>query len=808
MNPHTLGALHGYDQDACRVELRFERGLMHIEAPRDGIVRVRGTLRDHFTPPRSWNVVEPTSDLFSSLPIGIADAADALTLSAGLLHLTVNRQDGLVTFTNQAGQSFAQDVAPLIGENGSPGPAHPTDSPVLRIAKAMAADEVYLGFGQRIGLPDRRGRILTNWTSDPTHGHNRSMDNLYQAHPVFMALRPGLAWGLFLNSTWFSRFDVGATKQDTLDILTHGDEFDYYLLYGPTPAEVVERLTDLVGRPALPPLWSLGYHQSRWGYDSSDKALALADRFRQRTIPLDAIHLDIDYMRGYRDFTWDPLRFPDPPALVAALRAQQVRVVTIIDPGVKYDLNAGYAPADQGLAQDVFVRKADGTPFTGYCWPDASLFPDFTRAATRAWWGNCHEGLVEAGVAGIWTDMNEPSIFERPFSEGGGGQLPMPPDTPLGEEGERTAPAEARNAYGLLMCRATYEGLRALRPEQRPWVLTRSGFTGLQRYAVAWMGDNQSWWEHLEASVTQLSSMGLGGVPHVGVDIGGYFENASGELYARWIALGAFYPFMRTHSMIGVVDQEPWAFGPRVEAVARAFIMLRYRLLPYLYTLAQQASRTGEPIFRPLSYEFPDDPATYHLHDQAMVGPHLLIAPICHPGREYRAVYLPRGRWYNFWTGDVVEGPTPCIAYAPLERIPVFVRGGAILPLGNERQSTNEPLSALTLEIYPTGESAWTVIEDDGESFAYQSGAIAETAIGVAANDTDLTVEVAARRGLYQPAPRTLGVRLHIGRRPGAVSLDGEAGEWTWDEGLGVADLAWADDGEAHRVVCTHHGAV
>ncbi|HVA89092.1 MAG TPA: TIM-barrel domain-containing protein, partial [Chloroflexota bacterium] len=559
----------------------------------DGIVRVRVTFRDHVTPPRSWDVVESAPSLSSSPSIDVAYTEHALVLSTALLNLGIARQDGLVTFTNQAGQSFARDVAPLTCENGSPSPARPADSNVLRIAKAMAADEVYLGFGQRIGLPDRRGRIVTNWTSDPTHGHHRGMDNLYQAHPVFLAQRPGLAWGLFLHSTWLSRFDVGATHQDTLEILTHGYELDYYLLYGPSPAEVVERLTGLVGRPALPPLWSLGYHQSRWGYDSAKKALALANGFRDRALPLDAIHLDIDYMRGYRDFTWDPARFPDPPALIAALRAQQVRVVTIIDPGVKYDLDAGYAPADQGLAQDVFVRTADGTPLTGYCWPDAALFPDFTRAATRAWWGACHRDLVEAGVAGIWNDMNEPSIFERPFSEGGGEQVPMPPDTPLGEAGERTTPAEAHNIYGLLMCRATYEGLRALRPDQRPWVLTRSGYTGLQRYAVAWMGDNHSWWEHLEASVTQLAGMGLSGIPHVGVDIGGYFENASGELYARWIALGAFYPFMRTHSMIGVADQEPWAFGPRVEAVARQFINLRYRLLPYLYTLAHLASRTG-----------------------------------------------------------------------------------------------------------------------------------------------------------------------------------------------------------------------
>jgi len=821
MNPLTLGALQSYDPKPDRVLLRFTHGLLLLRAPFEGVIQIRVTYSGAFAPRRSWDIALDEQDRPLTLQTTATD--EALIITAAPLHVTVTRRDGCVSFTDDDGRVFAQDIAPPVYEDapssqheerseacdaGSAAGTLETASPrtAVRVRKAMSPDEVYYGFGQRIGLLDRRGRTLTNWTVDPSHGHNRGMDNLYQAHPVFLALRPTLAWGFFLHSTWCSRFDVGATHPDVLDALTVGNECDYYILYGPTPDAVVEKLTHLTGRPALPPLWSLGFHQSRWGYDSADKVRDLAATFRARGIPLDTIHLDVDYMRGYRDFTWDPDRFPGPAALLHELRAHDVRVVTIIDAGVKEDLGDGYDVADDGMARDAFIRTGDGAPFAGYCWPGLALFPDFTRSDVRAWWGARHASLLDAGVAGIWNDMNEPSIFDRPFTEDAVGQRPMPLQTPQGAEGERTVHAEAHNLYGLLMCRSTYEGLRALRPDERPWILTRSGYTGLQRYAVAWMGDNNSWWEHLEASVAQLASMGLCGLPHVGVDIGGFFESASAELYARWIALGAFYPFMRSHCTREGARQEPWAFGPRVERIARQFIALRYRLLPYLYTLAHQATRTGAPLFRPMMYDFPDDPASYHLHDQVMVGPHLLVAPVCHPGRDHRAVYLPQGKWHDYWTGEATFGPQTVIAAAPLDRIPLYVRGGAALPLGNERLSTSAPLETLTLALYPEGTSAWTLIEDDGTTFDYQRGEIAETTVYMTADDGRVSVEVMARRGDFQPHPRTLAMRLRTAWRPDSVLLDGRSVDWRWDEPEDVVALSWADDGRDHRLECRIDG--
>jgi alpha-glucosidase len=810
------GALRDHSRDERGVDLRFERGRMRLSFPFDGAARVRFTPEQEFYRRRSWDVTPAEEDL-PPAEFSLRQADDSLTLVSPLLRATVAMSDGRVGFEDEAGRSIAQDVSPVgwrdverletdavieeVAESLPQGRARVE----LSATKAIAPDEGYYGFGQRTGLLDRRGRRMTNWTKDPEFGHGPGHDNMYQAHPVFLAVRPGLAWGCFLASTWHSRFDVGRTEWEELGFRTLGGDLDYYIFYGPTPADVVERLTRLTGRPFLPPLWSLGYHQSRWGYVDQDDMREIVREFRERDIPLDALHFDIDYMWGYRDFTWDPERFPDPKGLLSELRAQDVRPVTIVDPGVKYDLYSGYGVAKEGLAEGVFTLNPDGTPYVGYCWPDAALFPDFTRSSTREWWGRQHAGHLDAGVEGIWNDMNEPAIFDRPFSAGFSEQRPMPLDTPHGEGEDRTTHSEAHNLYGLLMTRATHEGLLKLRPERRPWALTRSAYTGVQRYGAAWMGDNNSWWEHLELSLPQLASMGLSGLPHVGVDVGGFFDNASPELYARWVLLGAFYPFMRTHSAVGTNRQEPWSFGPEVEEIARRAIKLRYRLLPYLYTLAHEAHRTGAPLFRPMLYDFPDDIGAHRLHDQVMVGPHLLVAPIYHPGRRHRLVYLPEGVWFDFWTGERHGGPAPVVAHAPLGHIPVYVRGGAALTLGNERRSTAEPLTELTLDVYPAGESEWTLIEDDGETLGYLRGELAETRVSVEERPDGTRVRVEERRGAYQPHPRELALRVHTAAVPASVTLDGEElGDWTWDEARRAIELRWPDDGRAHEV-SVHH---
>jgi len=617
-----------------------------------------------------------------------------------------------------------------------------------------------------------------------------------------------LCWGLYLHSSCYSGFDVGAEREDTLALFTLGGELDYFVFAGPTPAAVVEQLTRLTGRPALPPLWAMGYHQSRWSYASDADVRGVAHGFRSRQIPLDAIHIDIDYMDGFRVFTWGRERFPDPQGTVAALHAEQVRAVTIVDPGVKKDLSGGYAVADEGLAGRHFVHGPDGEPFSGWVWPGESLFPDFCRDATRSWWGEHHAALTELGVDGIWCDMNEPAIVDRPFSERGANDHPIPLASRHGEAGEALH-TETHNLYGHLMARATNEGLARLRPERRPWVLTRSGFVGTQRWAASWMGDNSAWWEHLEMSLPQLASMGLCGSPHVGVDIGGFYDNSSPELFARWFELGTFYPFMRGHKNCRTRVHEPWALGPEVEAIARAAIERRYRLLPYLYTLAHRAHRSGEPIWRPLFYDFPDTPELHQIEDQVMIGPQLMIAPVYQPGVRRRLIELPPGTWYDFHTGAEVtgsHGKRAWIADAPLGTIPILVRGGSILPLGNVRQSTAESLAELTLEVYPDPDAGgrWTLIEDEGEGFGYRDGRLAETDFELERLTPGHLLRISARRGGYDPPPRTLILRLHLPAAPTQVRLDGTtARDWHWDTTHQAIELRLEDDGNPHRLETT-----
>jgi len=686
----------------------------------------------------------------------------------------------------------------------------------LWLEKALHPQEGIYGCGQRFGPLDRRGQRLAHWTTDIHSPGLGVVDGcLYQSHPVLLALRPRLAWGLMLGSNSYSHFDLGAEDAETLGLFTFGGELDYYLFAGPTPAAVVEQITRLTGRPALPPLWAHGYHQSRWGYRSDAEIRGIANEFRSRRIPIDAIHLDIDYMDGFRVFSWDRTRFTNPRATVDALHRQGIRAVTIIDPGVKRERNPprSYPVYEAGLRGDHFIRRSNGEPFAGYVWPGESLFPDFCKTATQCWWGDLHAGLLDAGVDGIWCDMNEPAIADRPFGTPGETALSIPLDTGQGDE-TNIPHLAAHNAYGALMAQATYEGLERLRPARRPWVLTRSARIGAQRWAVSWMGDNASTWEDLRTSLPQLANMGLSGSPQVGVDIGGFFGACDGELFARWIELGAFYPFMRGHAFHGSPPQEPWAFGDSVEAVARTAIERRYRFLPYLYSLSHRAHRSGEPILRPLLYDFPEEPALHAIEDQVMVGPLLMIAPVCEPGVSEREVRLPPGVWYDFHSGgriDPIRGQAPAVdsndrrhrLAAPPGRMPILVRGGSCLTLGPARQSTREPLNELILDAYPDAKTdgGWSLIEDAGDGWGYREGAIAETAFTLAADERGPVLRIGARRGAWRLRPRRLVLRMHLEKPPRQVLLDGTTrSDWQWDQARRAMVIALADGGSGHRL--------
>jgi alpha-glucosidase len=739
--------------------------LLQITLLTSRLVRIRVGATGSFAPRRPWAVAAP-DESFAPPAVTFSEDEALLSVATELLTVRVERATGMLSFVDANGTAFCADVA-----------APAWDANELRLSKSLDPADHCFGFGQRTMRMDRRGRKVVNWTSNPARGHGPGTDPLYIAIPVGMFARPGLAYGFFFNNTWRSSFDLGLSEPNNWSVQAAGGELDYYVAYGPTPAEVLAAFAPLLGSMPMPPAWALGYQQSRWGYKSEAEIRTLMKEFRERQLPCDVIHFDIDYMQGYRVFTWDSERFPAPEQLLSDMRAQGFRAVTIIDPGVKQDEQ--YPVYREGVEQNLFIRRADGSIFYGYVWPDTSAFADFLRPAVRDWWANWQATLVRNGVSGIWNDMNEPALMERPFSQGHstGGTIDL--DASQGDDDNRTTHAEVHNLYGLMMSKASYEGLRRDLHGERPFVLTRSAYAGIQRYAACWMGDNTSWWEHLEISLPQLIGMGLSGVAFVGVDIGGFFDNASPELFARWMQLGAFLPFCRGHSCAGTQPHEPWVFGPEVEAITREYIGLRYSLLPYLYSVFHEAATTGAPIWRPLFYTFPDDEGSYSVQDQVLVGPSILLAPVYRPGAEYRHVYLPQGDWYDWWSGELIsseEGPCHVLEYAPLERMPIYVRAGAIIPRVEGAQHTDDLQNPdLLVELFP-GNGEFELYEDDGSSTAYEGGVFSTTQISQRRDGDQLTVTIGPRTGPYRSGTRRITLRI-AGSEQRLVIEDGGEGQ-------------------------------
>ncbi|HEY7983046.1 MAG TPA: glycoside hydrolase family 31 protein [Ktedonobacterales bacterium] len=766
--PYTwLGDVTAVERVARGVALASGPARVAITALAPGIVRVRLAPDGTPLPRRPWAVDRPAA-AWPDLPLTLREDEDAVELDTGTLRVRVTRRPLRVSFVAATGAVFAADD-PARGcgwrADGAPPPAAAGDAPALVCQKLLPPGEHCYGLGERTGMLDKRGSRYTNWTTD-TWNHGPATDMMYHAIPWLLALRPatGLCYGLYLNNTFRTVFDLGHTDADRYRLEAAGGEMDYFLIHGATPAEVVRGFTELTGRMPLPPRWALGYQQSRWSYATEAEVRAVAAGFRAHDLPGEVIYLDIDYMDGFRDFTWNRASFPQPARLISDLRAQGFRVVPIIDPGIKDEPdNPVY---DSGVAGGHFLRDAQGALAHGHVWPGECVFPDFARAATRVWWAEWHRALIANGVSGIWNDMNEPST--------GGGELPL--DAPAGDDTRPATFAEVHNVYAHLEAQATRAALLASRPDERPFVLTRAGFAGTPRYSAMWTGDNVSSWEHLEMSLPQLSNLGLSGVALCGADIGGFIGNATPELFARWIELGALYPFARGHTVRGSAPHEPWVFGDEVTAIARRYLELRYRLLPYLYTLIERAAATGEPLWRPLVYAYPTDPAVTALHDQVLIGPDLLVAPIWRPGAHSREVYLPAGTWHDYWTGAQHSGPRDILAPAPLGTLPLYARARAIIPSGPALPYSDErPLDDLTLDVYLGGDASEAVgelYEDDGHTFAYQQGAFRRTRYHCQRTAAGATI-TATVEGAYHPAPRALTLRIH-GAAVGSAVLGGQ----------------------------------
>ncbi len=579
----------------------------------------------------------------------------------------------------------------------------------IEVLKALAGDEYIYGLGEETGHLNKRGYRYIMWNTDYPEPHIESLESLYKSIPFFIVLKDNVAYGLFFDNTYKSYFDFGKECSDYIYYGVDNGNLNYYFIYGPTIREVIEKYTYLTGRTPLPPLWSLGYHQCRYSYETGERVREIARNFRERDIPCDVIYLDIDYMDGYRVFTWDKERFPDMEKMISDLREEGFKVVTIIDPGVKKD--KGYPVYDEGLANDYFVTDKDGIPYVNRVWPGLSVFPDFSCTEVREWWAEWQNKLLEIGVAGIWNDMNEPATFDGP----------MPDDVQFWNDGNPTTHAEMHNVYGHLMARASAEGIKNY-TGKRPFVITRACYAGSQKYSSVWTGDNQSFWEHLRLSLPMLMNLGLSGLAFCGIDVGGFSFDCTAELLSRWVQVGCFTPLFRNHSAAYTRDQEPWAFDEKTEEIYRKYVKLRYKLIPYLYDLFREGTVTGLPIIRPLVVHYQDDINTYELNDQFLVGENILVAPVLQQGQLARQVYLPEGQWVDYWTKEVIEGKQYIVREAPLDLCPIYIKKGSLIPNYREMEFVDsENLEELVLDIYP-GNLTYHHYQDDGESFAYEKG--------------------------------------------------------------------------------------
>lgn len=784
----SVGSLAASPPQGYQITFSSPQASVMVTVLAPDLVRVRMTHDGTPGPDYSWAVIKTD---WPETAVEFSGDKNQRVIRTPELEIRAQLSPFRLAFYDRGGRLISKD-APNLGMGW--------DGARVRNWRWMPSDEHYFGLGEKGDHLDKRGHAYVNWNTD-AFGWDATTEPLYDTISFFIGLREGRAYGIFFDNTWRSSFDMGVESPDFYSLGAEGGELNYYFFYGPDPKKVLGRYTELVGRTPLPARWAIGYHQSRYSYYPESRVRFIADSFREHQIPCDALFLDIDYMDGFRVFTWDKSRFPDPARLMADLRKQGFRVVTIVDPGVKVDPN--YWVYQQGLAGGHFVKMPDGKLFVGKVWPGESAFPDFTLEKVRAWWGSLYRGLISDGVSGIWNDMNEPAVFAPSKT--------MSLDAIFDDHGLSSPHAKIHNVYGLLMSRATQEGLLSLRPNERPLVITRATYAGGQRHAAVWTGDNTSSWDHLRLSLPQLLNMGLSGLALVGADIGGFVSSPSPELYTRWLEAGVFYPYSRTHTMVGSRDQEPWSYGNRLTDINRRSIELRYRLLPYLYNAFHAAAETGLPVMRALMLDYPDDPAAIGQEDEFLFGDDLLVAPVINQGERERGVYLPRGTWYDYWTERRATGPAAVSVEAPLDRIPIFVRGGAIIPTQQVVEFVDQaPINPLTFEIYPEGESSRDYYEDDGLSFDYRQGVWLRQQLSVSETLRGVTVKVSAHQGSYTPPARSLVFTIHRQRhRPDRVEVDGSRlEEQTSNKGFERAARGWkyADDQQAVQIKIPDEG--
>lgn len=698
-----------FEQDVDSIFFYTENNvILKITILRDSLIRFRYTTKGYFSKDFSYAIDKTQSHGYNQLDV--IEESTFYMIKTSKVFCKINKKDAKVGIFDIDGFPILEDELGFHWEE-----YYEHGGNIVKMSKQSKDGESFYGLGDKASHLNLKGRRVENWAMDQ-YAFHKDQEPLYKVVPFYIGLHHNKSYGIFFDNTFKTFFDFCHERRNVTSFWAEGGEMNYYFFYGPKMSDVVTTYTHLTGKPELPPMWTLGYHQCKWSYYPESKVKEITSKFRELKIPCDGIYLDIDYMDGFRCFTWNKEYFPDPKRMVAELAKDGFKTVVIIDPGIKIDKD--YWVYKEALENDYFCKRADGPYMKGKVWPGECNFPDYTNPAVREWWAGLFKELIsEIGVKGVWNDMNEPAVMEVPGKT-------FPPDVRHDYDGNPCSHRKAHNIYGTQMARATYEGVKRFAYPKRPFIITRSAYSGAQRYTSSWTGDNVASWEHLWIANIQMQRMSMSGMGFTGSDIGGFAEQPSGELYARWIQLGVFHPFCRTHSSGDHGEQEPWSFGKEVIDITRKFVELRYQLLPYLYTMFWNYVNDGTPMLKPLVYFDQDDMHTHYRTDEFIFGNQILVCPILEPNAQGRRMYLPKGNWYNYWTNELVEGKRELWVSTKFDEIPVFVKEGAIIPKYPVQQYVGEmQFDELTLDVYyKLGKEKSTVYEDAQDGYDYNKG--------------------------------------------------------------------------------------
>ncbi|PCJ93226.1 MAG: glycosyl hydrolase [Flavobacteriaceae bacterium] len=698
-----------YKKDADKLYFTTENGvILQITILRDSGIRFRFGTGNTFEPDFSYAICENVSLGYNHLEV--EELASEYVIETAKLKIHVSKSNLKTQIKDLEGNIINQDELGFHWEEN-----YEYGGNIVKMSKLTQSSESFYGMGDKATHSNLKGKRVNNWAMDQ-YAFGKDQEPLYKAIPFYVGLHNNMAYGVFFDNTFRSYFDFAQERRNVTSFWADGGEMNYYFFYGPEISEVVQAYTDLTGKPELPPLWALGFHQSKWSYFPEKKVKDVAKKFRDLKIPCDAIYLDIDYMEGFRCFTWNKEYFPDPKRMVQELSDDGFKTVAIIDPGIKIDKD--YWVYKEAKENDYFCKRGDGPYMQGKVWPGQCNFPDYTNPKVREWWAGLYKELIaEIGVKAVWNDMNEPAVMEVP-----GKTFPL--DVRHDYDGHPCSHRKAHNIYGTQMARATYEGVKKYVYPKRPFVITRSAYSGAQRYTSTWTGDNVATWEHLWIANVQAQRMCMSGMSFVGSDIGGFAEQPNGELFVRWIQLGVFHPFCRVHSSGDHGDQEPWSFDEDVTNIVRKYIELRYQLLPYLYTMFWRYAKEGVPMLQSLVYYDQEDAQTHFRTDEFIFGDQILVCPVQEPNAQGRRMYFPKGKWYNYWNNEVLDGGKERWVVAGIDSLPLYIKAGAIIPKYPIQQYVGElDIEELVLEVYfKMGKESSTVYEDAQDGYDYKKG--------------------------------------------------------------------------------------